>query len=58
MSVNKSSCRKLLSSLEPPITLGERYFSYFSAIILVRFFIRDFNLLNCELENFSFKLLC
>ena len=38
---NNNLCGKLVSSLELPITFDE---SYFSTI-----FIRDFNLLSCEL---------
>ena len=46
LSVNNNLCGKLVSSLKSPVT------SYFSTI-----FMPDFNLLDCELNNFSFKVL-
>ena len=52
LSVNNNLCRKLVLSLELPITFYER-----SKITSVPFFIFDFDLLICELVNFTFKLL-
>ena len=52
LSVNNSSCGKLASSLESPIILGDNLnTTSFS------FFIADFNLFNCEFDNFTFSLL-
>ena len=42
---------KLVSSLESPATFYESF-----KVISVPFFTPDFNLLNCELDNFMFKL--
>ena len=50
LSVNNSSCEKLASSLESPIILGDNTTSF-------SFFIADFNLFNCEFDNFTFSLL-
>ena len=52
VSVNNSVCGKLAPSLESPITFDERF-----KVISVLIFIPDFNLLNCELNNFTFKML-
>ena len=46
------SCRKLVSSLESSITFDERF-----KVPSVSFFIFDFNLLSCELHNFTFIVL-
>ena len=43
---------KLVSSLESPITFVERF-----KVTLVPFLILDFNLLSCELDDFTFKML-
>ena len=51
VSVNNSLFRKLVSSLEFPIKFDER-FKVTSAL----FFIEDFNLLSCKLDNFNFKV--
>ena len=48
--VNNNLCGKLFSSLESPIKLDE-IFKVTSAL----FFVPDFNLLSCELGNFTFK---
>ena len=50
--VNNNLCGKLFSSLESPTTLDE-----ISKVASVPFFIPDFNLLSCELNNFMFKVL-
>ena len=50
--VNNNLCGKLFSSLEPPTTF-EKNFKVTSFL----FFIPDFNLLSCELDNFTFKVL-
>ena len=50
--VNNNLCRKLYSSLEPPATFDENF-----KVASVPFFIPDFNLLSCELENFTYKVL-
>ena len=49
--VNNNLCRKLYSSLEPPATFDENF-----KVASVPFFIPDFNLLSCELENFTHKV--
>ena len=49
---SKNLCGKLASSLELPITFDERF-----KVTSVLFFIPDFNLLSCELDNFTFKVL-
>ena len=49
--VNNSLCGKFVSSLELPATFDERF-----KIISVPFFIPGFNLLSCELDNFTFKV--
>ena len=48
--VNNNLCRKLVSSLEFTIVLDERF-----KVTSVPFFIPDFNLLICELDNFPFN---
>ena len=50
--VNNSLCEKLVSSLELSMKFYERF-----KVILVTFFIADFNFLSCELDNFTFKVL-
>ena len=45
--VNNNLCVKLFSSLESPTTHEEIF-----RITSVPFFIPDFNLLSCELDNF------
>ena len=50
VSVNNILCRKLFSSSEFPIKFDERI-----RVTSVTFFISDFNLLSCELDNFKFK---
>ena len=50
--VNHSLCGKLFSSLESPTAFDERF-----KVTSVLFFILDFNLLSCELENFTFQVL-
>ena len=50
--VNKNLCGKLVLSLELPIKFDEKF-----KITSVPFFITDFNLLSCELDNFTFKVL-
>ena len=50
--VNKNSCGKLVSSLELPIIFDDNL-----KTISVLFFIADFNLLSCEFDSFTFKLL-
>ena len=47
--VNNSLSRKLVSSLKSQTTFDE--------ITIVQVFIPDFNILSCELENFTFKVL-
>ena len=48
--VNNNLCEKSFSSLESSIIFDERL-----KVILVPLFIADFNLLNWELENFTFN---
>ena len=50
--VNNNLCGKLVSSLELPIKFDERF-----KVTSVPFFNADFNLLNCELDNFTFNVL-
>ena len=50
--VNNNLCGKLFSSLESPKTFEESL-----KVTLVPFFIADFNLLSCEFDNFTFKVL-
>ena len=52
MPVDNISCRKLVLSLEFPIKFDERF-----KVTSVQFFIPDFNLLSCELDNFTIKVL-
>ena len=48
VSVNNNFCGKLISLLEFPIKFDERF-----KVASVPFFIVDFNLLSCELDNFT-----
>ena len=50
--VNNNLCRKLLSSLGSRETLDEIF-----KVTLVPFFIPDFNLLICESDNCTIKVL-
>ena len=50
VSVDNNLCGKLVSSLELPIKFDERF-----KVTAVPFFIADFNLVGCELENFTFN---
>ena len=50
--VNTNLWGKLFSSLESPRTFDESF-----KVTSVPFFIPDFNLLSCELDNFTFKVL-
>ena len=50
VSVNNILCRKLVSSSEFLTKFDERF-----RVTSVPFFISDFNLLSCELDNFKFK---
>ena len=52
VSVNSNLYGKSVSSLEFPIKLDERF-----KLTSVQFFALDFNLLSCELDNFTFKVL-
>ena len=52
VSVNSTLCGKLFSSLESPVTFDERF-----KVTSRPFFIPDFNLLSCELDNFTYKVL-
>ena len=49
--VNNNLCRKLFLSLESPAIFDEWF-----KVIFVSFFIADFNLLSCELDNFTFNV--
>ena len=49
---NNNLCEKLVSLLELPIKFDERF-----KVTSVSFFIRDFNLLRCELHICTFNLL-
>ena len=49
--VNNKSCGKLLPSLESRTTFNESF-----KVTSVPLFIRDFNLLSYELDNFTFKV--
>ena len=51
--VNKKICGKLFSLLEPPTAFDERFKN-----TSVQFFIPEFNLLSCQLDNSTFKVLC
>ena len=51
VSVKNNLCGKLVSSLELPIKVDERF-----KVTLVPFLISDFYLLSCELDNFTFKV--
>ena len=46
LSVSNNSCRKLASSLESPIMLGDNLIT-----TSVSFFIAAFNLLSCEFDS-------
>ena len=48
ISVNKSLCGKLVSSLESPITFDEKL-----KVVSLTFFIPDFDLLSHKLESLS-----
>ena len=50
--VDNTLCGKLSSSLESPPTIDKIF-----KVTSVPFFILGFNLVNCELDNFTFKLL-
>ena len=50
--VNSNLCRKLVLSLELPIKFDERF-----KVTSVPFLIPDFNLLSCEVDNFTFYIL-
>ena len=50
--VNSNLCRKVFSKLESPTTFDEIF-----RITSAPFFILDFDLLSCELDNFTFKML-
>ena len=52
LSVNNNLCEKLVWSLESIINFNEKF-----KVTSVTLFIPDFNLLSCELDNFTFKLL-
>ena len=52
LSVNNNLCGILVSLLEFSIKFDERF-----KFTSVSFFIADFKLLSCELDNFMFKLL-
>ena len=49
---NYNLCGELFSSLESPATSDESL-----SITSVSFFISDFNLLDCELDKFTFTVL-
>ena len=49
--VKNNFCAKSVSSIESPTTFDERF-----KVTLVPFFIHDFNLLSCELGNFTLKV--
>ena len=50
--VSNNLCRNLFSSLELPKTFNRSF-----KVTSVPFFLSDFSLLSCELENFTFKVL-
>ena len=50
--VNDSLCEQLFSSLQSPTTFDE-----ISKVTSVPFFITTFNLLNCQLDSFTFQVL-
>ena len=52
VSVNNNLCIKLVLSLEFPIKFDERF-----KVTSVHFFMADFNLSSCELDNFTFNVL-
>ena len=52
VSVNNNLCGKLVSSLDSQTAFDERF-----KFTWVPFFIPDFNLLSCELDNFTLKVL-
>ena len=49
---NSNLCGKSISSLESPTIFDERF-----KVTWVQLFIADFNLLSCELDNFTFDIL-
>ena len=49
--VNNNLCGKLVSLLKLPIAFYEGF-----KVASIPFFIPDFNLLSCELDNFAFIL--
>ena len=51
VSVNYNLCGKLASSSESPITFNARF-----KVTSVTFFTPDFDLLICELNNFTFSV--
>ena len=51
VSVNNNLCGKWVSSFESPTTFNERF-----KVTWRPFFISDFNLLSCDLDNFTFKI--
>ena len=53
LSASDNSFGKLVSSLESPITFGNRFIE----VSLIPLFIAGFNLLSCKLDNFAFTLL-
>ena len=50
--LNNTLCEKLFSSTESQTTFDEIF-----KVTSVPFFIPNFNLLSCELDNFTFKVL-
>ena len=50
VSVNNELCEKLISSLELPVKFDERF-------RLSSIFIAEFELLSCELDNYTFNVL-
>ena len=50
--VNNNLCGKIFSTLELPTAFDERF-----KVTSVPFFIPDFNLLNYQIDNFTFKVL-
>ena len=52
ISVSNNLCEKLAPSLELPIILNDSL-----SVISGSFFVADFNLLSCELDNIKFTVL-
>ena len=50
--VNNDLCGKLFSSLESPLIFDEK-----SKVTFAPYFIAGFDLLRCELDNFTFNVL-